>query len=184
MSDKRKQLTNAATKAVQLGGLQSLSFRNLAESVGIKSSSVHYHFPEKSDLAKALLDEYRTEFFTRLAELASQRSGLKAKLTAVIGIFETLASNDRLCLCGMMAAEVEQLSSDNKLLLNEFFVDLEQWLVDLLSAYPDDISSTLPTRKLARAFISGLEGSLLLDRVGGGTRHVKAQKDLILSMID
>ncbi len=183
MTDKRTQLTSAAIAAVQQGGLRSLSFRNLAQSVGIKSSSVHYHFPEKSDLAKALIEEYSTEFFSLLDDLASQRSGLKTKLTAFIGVFESLSGSDRLCLCGMMAAEVEQLSSENRRLLETFFGDMEKWLFDLLSTYPEDISSSLSIRKLVRAIVSGLEGALLLDRVSGGNRHMKAQKELTLSMI-
>jgi len=54
--DKRQKLEEVAITAVQHGGLKSLSFRTLADEVGIKSSSVHYHFPEKSHLAKALIE--------------------------------------------------------------------------------------------------------------------------------
>lgn len=183
MSDKRKQLTNVATDIVQQGGLQSLSFRTLADSVGIKSSSVHYHFPEKSDLARSLIEQYSLAFFDQLQLMTTQRAGLKKRISGFIAVFESVASDNKLCLCGMLAAEVEQLSAENRQLLDLFFHKMERWLVELLSAYPDEIQCTLSHRKLARVLISGLEGGLLLDRISGGSRHVKAHKDLFLSLL-
>jgi TetR/AcrR family transcriptional regulator, transcriptional repressor for nem operon len=40
---------------MQAGGLGGFSFREIAADVGIKSSSVHYHFPTKEDLAAAIV---------------------------------------------------------------------------------------------------------------------------------
>ena len=46
MSSKREELAQVATELVQLGGMGALSFRLLADRVGVKSSSVHCYFPE------------------------------------------------------------------------------------------------------------------------------------------
>jgi len=56
MTDKRTEIETAATEAVQRSGLNNVSFRTLADSVGVKSSSVHYYFAEKSDLANAIIE--------------------------------------------------------------------------------------------------------------------------------
>jgi TetR/AcrR family transcriptional regulator, transcriptional repressor for nem operon len=40
---------------MQAGGFGGFSFREIAADVGIKSSSVHYHFPTKEDLAAAIV---------------------------------------------------------------------------------------------------------------------------------
>jgi len=58
MTDKRDHLQQLAQVHVQRGGLKGLSFRTLADEAGIKSSSVHYYFPEKADLAAALIERY------------------------------------------------------------------------------------------------------------------------------
>ena len=58
MPDRRDEITALATQAVQRSGLHSVSFRQLADEIGIKSSSVHYHFPTKPDLAEALIKDY------------------------------------------------------------------------------------------------------------------------------
>ena len=51
MSDMKTAILDAAERRIQAGGFGGFSFREIAEDVGIKSSSVHYHFPTKEDLA-------------------------------------------------------------------------------------------------------------------------------------
>ena len=43
---------------VQAHGYSGLNFRHLAEVVGIKSASIHYHFPTKADLGAAVAKRY------------------------------------------------------------------------------------------------------------------------------
>lgn len=183
MSDKRSQLTKTALDTVQRNGLQALSFRKLAESVGIKSSSVHYYFPEKSDLASVLIEQYGVQFLESLADISQQRWVLRKKLIAFIALFERVAKNEQLCLCGMMAAEVNHLSDANRLLLNTFFKDTERWLSDLFIVHSSELNTSLPTSQLARTMVSGLEGALLIDRVSGNSLQIKAQKELYLSFV-
>ena len=184
MNDNKKRLETVAIEAVQHSGLSGLSFRTLAEEIGIKSSSVHYHFPEKSDLAGALIERYSESFFSQLNEISSKKWGLKRKISAFIAIFEHVADEDKICLCGMVAAEVEKLSTENQLLLKAYFHNTERWLTDLFDQYSDELSSPVNTNKLAKSVLSGLEGALLLDRVMGDKQRLKAQKELILAFIE
>ncbi len=62
MTEKREKLENAALESAQRRGMNGLSFRTLADEVGIKSSSVHYYFPEKSDLTRNLIERYTQNF--------------------------------------------------------------------------------------------------------------------------
>lgn len=182
MNKNRDRLERAALDLVQRGGFKVLSFRTLADEVGIKSSSVHYHFPEKTDLAKTLIERYSDEFFRLLDDIGSQRWSLPKKLRAFISIFEDVANNDKFCLCGMMAAEVEQLTPENKMLLNDYFNNIELWLCKLFDQYEEDLETTISHRVLARSLLSGVEGALLLDRVAGNTKYLKAQRDLLMSI--
>ena len=183
MTDNRTRLVNAAQNAVQHSGLKGLSFRTLADEVGIKSSSVHYYFPEKADLAQALIERYTISLFKILSEIATQDANLRGKLETFIGIFEEVASQNKVCLCVMMAAEVESLSGKNTASLQTFFHDMELWLVSLFESNPTELKSNLSSASLARTMISGLEGALLVDRVAGNTHCMSAQKELFLSMV-
>ena len=55
MSDIKTAIMDAAERRMQLGGFGGFSFRELAADVGVKSSSVHYHFPTKEALAAAVI---------------------------------------------------------------------------------------------------------------------------------
>ena len=183
MTDNRTRLINAAQNAVQRSGLKGLSFRTLADEIGIKSSSVHYYFPEKADLAQTLIERYTVSLFETLSRISNQATNLRGKVKAFIAIFEEVGLQNKVCLCVMLAAELESLSNKNKLALQSFFHDMELWLVSMFNAYPSELETSLSSAELARAMISGLEGALLTDRVAGNTHCMSAQKTLFLSMV-
>src|ERR1700743_1543299 len=58
MSDISNAIMDAAEKRYRAGGFMGFSFREIAADVGIKSSSVHYHFPTKEALAAAVIHRY------------------------------------------------------------------------------------------------------------------------------
>ena len=183
MRDNKQKLEIAALDSVQRNGLKGMSFRTLAADVGIKSSSVHYHFPEKSDLAETLIKRYSDQMSTELANISSQKWGLKKKINAFIGIFESVLDEDKMCLCGMMAAELEELDDNNRKLVQTYFDAIESWLTLLFDENNDKLSTDIGSKTLAKAVLSGLEGALLLDRVNGSKQRLKAQKEIILSML-
>ncbi len=47
MSSIAESIMDAAELRMRGGGFNGFSFREIADDVGIKSSSVHYHFPTK-----------------------------------------------------------------------------------------------------------------------------------------
>ena len=54
---------------IRQGGYHGFSFRNIADAVGIKSSSVHYHFETKEKLGIATTKRYADNFIQRLVLL-------------------------------------------------------------------------------------------------------------------
>jgi TetR/AcrR family transcriptional repressor of nem operon len=183
MSSKRTELENAATQWVQRAGMRDLSFRTLADKVGVKSSSVHYYFPEKSDLTVALIDGYTQAFGNRLQQIENIETSLQAKLLGFVALFEEAAQDDKFCLCGMLAAEIASLDEASRTSLKLFFSRGEAWLARLFSQYSDYVVSPLAHEELATVVMSGLEGAILLDRVQGMQTHLPSQKKLILSLL-
>lgn len=182
MNDKRSEILNLARTKVQANGLRDLSFRNIAEEVGIKSSSVHYYFSEKNDLTVALIQDYNNEFIDRLRIISKEGSTLQSKLLAFVDLFEKAAKNDQLCLCGMLASELSALNDECRFLLESFFKSTEGWVADVLKQHAREVNSSLPISKLAAVMMSGLEGALLLDRVHAAGQHMQSQRQLIASL--
>ena len=183
MSNNRLKLETSAKEMVQKSGLNTLSFRTLANSVGIKSSSVHYYFPEKADLAQALIEDYSNEFENQLKTIKQRHSETGKRLDALVDIFEQVLKAEKFCLCGMMAAEVNNLSEANKMSLKHYFQTAEQWITGVLEQDEKQADFTLPPAQLAKTILSGLEGAILLDRVAGNSGRLKAQRELIRILV-
>jgi TetR/AcrR family transcriptional repressor of nem operon len=61
MSDVAAAIMDAAERRMRKGGFSGFSFREIAADVGVKSSSVHYHFPTKENLAAAVIQRYTAQ---------------------------------------------------------------------------------------------------------------------------
>ncbi len=57
----RESILTAATRIAQSQGYNGLNFRDLAQAVGIKRTSIYYHFPSKADLGAAVARRYWEE---------------------------------------------------------------------------------------------------------------------------
>ena len=55
---KRERILEVAEEAVLAKGFAATSIEEIITAVGITKSGFFYHFPDKSDLAKALLQRY------------------------------------------------------------------------------------------------------------------------------
>jgi TetR/AcrR family transcriptional repressor of nem operon len=73
---------------IRNAGYAGFSFRALAAEIGIKSASVHHHFPTKATMAAAVARRYADRFFSAVARrnetaddaIAAYRSTFKAAL--------------------------------------------------------------------------------------------------------
>ncbi len=98
----RETILNAAEARVRTGGFHGFSFRDIAADVGIKSASVHYHFPTKSDLVAAVAERYTDKARDRLTPASSPAEAVDK----VAGLFrDALSVEDQMCLCGILGAE-------------------------------------------------------------------------------
>jgi len=184
MSERRNEITTLATQAVQRSGLHSISFRQLADEIGIKSSSIHYHFPTKPDLAEALINEYTEHFSLTLQEIGSTNDSLLDQLDALVDVFESVTKEQNLCLCGMMATELTELDDNTRKALRKFFSVTESWLAASFGRYQSSLKTPLSAEQLAQVFVSSLEGAMLLDRADEDNRRLSAVRALARVLIN
>lgn len=178
MSSKSRIESIAHTK-VQHAGLKSLSFRTLGAEVGVKSSSVHYHFPEKSDLGQALIVRHRNGLAKFLRETAEQSPTVHASIKQFNHTFVELCYQGQFCIAGMLAAEVESLTEQNRESLNALFDDMHNWLVQEFNRASGELTVGLPSSTLARVLLASLEGALLMDRPQRSEHNLDAVNILV-----
>jgi hypothetical protein len=94
--------------------------------------ALHYHFASKADLGEALINRYATRFTEALAGLdAAADTG--AKLAGYAGLYASVLHQQRMCLCGMLAAEYQTLPGPVRDSVLAFFDQNELWLEQVLA---------------------------------------------------
>src|SRR5271170_2575953 len=102
----REALLDAAFELLGTVGYASFSYRDLAEKVGIRTASIHYHFPSKSDLGVALVERLRLLTQERERALTLEHPNVRNRLIALCGhIAEHTCTGQRSCPINLLQAE-------------------------------------------------------------------------------
>lgn len=170
-SDTATALLDAAQRMVQERGFNAFSYKNLAEEVGIRTASIHYHFPTKAGLGQALMTRYNVGLETVLDEL--ERSGTSAceRLRGFIEIYRDTACRGAICLCGSMASDLGTLPDELQEDIQRYLDCSEAWVRTQIEAGQRmrELDPISPPAELAVSLIAGLQGALVLARARGGT---------------
>lgn len=161
--DKASEILDCAEKMVRQLGYNGFSYRDIAEEVGVKSSSVHYHFSTKEELGESLVRRYTQRFLDSLGKPEEQVSAQSA-LDKYVALFKRALLDDNLmCLCGIMGAEHKSLPNSVRLSTKIFFEENLKWLQDaLLNA--EHIPSKEQGYQMAVSIIATLEGAMILSQ--------------------
>jgi TetR/AcrR family transcriptional regulator, transcriptional repressor for nem operon len=163
----RDQILDVAQALAQTRGFSGFSYRDVAVQVGIRAPSIHYHFPSKDDLGTALVERYRARFRGERAKFDRHASPAE-RLKRYVGLFrQPLVDADKMCLCGMFAAEFAALPEAMKNGVQGFFDENEAWLAELLEEGRKEGKLAFDGTSNARAglVLSTLEGAMLAARV-------------------
>jgi TetR/AcrR family transcriptional repressor of nem operon len=132
------------------------SFKEIAADVGIKSSSVHYHFPAKDDLAAAVVRRW-AEYTSKHVdgELEKGPDPVRVWTNAFRG---TALSEGHICPCTVLGAASQDLPAQVASEVKGFFkMCLDKLIAEGLSASD------------AAKFLSTITGALLIANALGDT---------------
>jgi TetR/AcrR family transcriptional repressor of nem operon len=117
-SDTKTALLECAQNLIQSVGVNAMSYNDLSQAVGIRKASIHYHFPKKEDLIKALIERCSEVFGEKYRSIVESENTAKRKLHMLASIYEDGVKNGRLCPIGMLSAEFRSLSKSTQKTLN------------------------------------------------------------------
>ena len=161
-------ILDAAQRMTQAVGYNGLSFRDLAAAVGIKSASVHYHFPSKGLLGAAIARRYTDRLVEHLAEVEARCGRLEDAMDAYVQVFRTTLEQDgRMCLCGMLAAETDAIPGEVRAEVSRFVEANVQWLAGAIDKAAEPTASGEEARAQAMVIFAALEGAMLVARGTG-----------------
>ena len=163
----KSQILDVAQRLIQSRGYNGFSYKDLAEALAIRTASIHYHFPTKADLGVGLLQRYRRDFANELAAIVASATDPRRALERFAELFQrTFNADSRLCLCGMLSAEIATLPEAVAAEVEKFFHETEQWVAASLAAGQKSgaVRFTGSPQAQARLLIAMLEGAMVVAR--------------------
>ena len=180
-----EQILDVAERLVQARGFNGFSYADVAAELGITKAALHYHFPAKSDLGQALIDRYAQRFLAALAEVEALLAEAPARLRAYADLYGQALQGDRMCLCGMLAAEYRTLPESMRQAVARFFDANEAWLEKVLAEgrRQGSLAFAGSAREAARLIVSGLEGAMLVARPYGEIERFTATVEHLIASL-
>jgi TetR/AcrR family transcriptional repressor of nem operon len=184
-TDTRTRILDSAERLAQSRGFNGFSYADVATELGITKASLHYHFPSKAALGRALIARYADRFVAALEEIDAVDRDAPAKLDAYARIYADVVRRNRMCLCGMLAADYDTLPGPMRDAVVAFFDDSEAWLTRVFEQGEAEGSLHLDgsARDAARALVGGLEGAMLVARPYGDVTRFEASAARLLASL-
>ena len=146
----RQKILQVGKDLIQRHGFDGMSFRDISKIIDIKTSSIHYHFPTKIELAVELIHQETENLESYLEQLKGKTSS--EKITGFIKLFELALKQEKFCLCGILSIQLKEPRVEEALKI--FFDKCVQFCAP---CFPDE--------KQALQFVALCEGGLLVGRV-------------------
>ncbi|MGZ4700248.1 MAG: TetR/AcrR family transcriptional regulator [Ilumatobacteraceae bacterium] len=183
LTDTAEKTLDIAERLVQVRGFNGVSYADVAAELGITKAALHYHFASKAELGEALIRRYTTRFEAALHDIDQRTSDPLSKIAAYAGIYLDVVQQQRMCLCGMLAAEYQTLPQPMRDAVVRFFDINETWLEHVLEvgALAGTLHPRGSARDSARTVISTLEGAMLVARLRDDPGRLEAAKDQLLT---
>ena len=165
-NDTPSLILDVAERLVQSRGFNAFSYADVATELGITKPALHYHFAGKAELGDALVARYTARFNDALSGIDDEYADGRSKLEAYADLYAQVLAQERMCLCGMLAADFPTLPPAMRDGVVRFFDGNETWLSHVLDQGRRDRTLRCPgsSRDGARMIIDALEGAMLVAR--------------------
>ena len=179
------EILDVAERLLQTRGFNGFSYADIASELDITKPALHYHFSGKSELGEALIARYASRFAEALGAIDNDAPSAPAKLDAYAGLYLDVLRANRMCLCGMLAAEYQTLPQSMKAAVIQFFEDSSKWLESVLCDGSADgtLQFVGSEREVAQLIIGALEGAMLVARSYGDVGRFEESADRLIASI-
>lgn len=179
LNDTANRVLDVAEHFTQTRGFNAFSYKDIQKEVGVKTSSIHYYFPTKQDLAVAMTERFIERLQDSLKALSDQNDTAIDRVKAFNALHVSLVNDGKFCLGGMLASDILGLPELANGKLDRFFNVIEVWLKETiaLGQAQGAIQAKVNPEKAAPMYLATLEGGMLIARA-------KQQPQLLEQILD
>lgn len=163
----KTEILDLAERLIRLKGYNSFSYKDISTALNIKNAAIHYHFPAKHDLGKAIINRTRLRFAQHLSEWKSATPSMQ--LEQFIDTYEKANEEELVCFMGSLGPSFNTLPESMQKELTTASFEIRSWIRIILKAGLADGSFSFDEKieEKSDAIISSLLASLIMNRVTG-----------------
>lgn len=139
----------------------------------------------KADLGLALVARYRHGFLDALRAIEADSADPFVRLERYAELYGSVLRKRRMCMCGMLAADLATLPKGMRESVALFFAESEAWLRRILDGGRNggELEFEEAAASMAAFFVSSLEGAMLVARGGGNLKYFDSVAQRLLASV-
>ena len=171
LSTTAEQILDVAETFDSDASYSAFSYQDIADELGIRKASIHYHFASKAGLGAAVVNRYVERFGAALAAIGQDQSKSTMEMLDFYAepYLQFAKTTDRVCLCGALAGEMPALPPEMRVHVDRFFTAHHLWLAHILKrgVKRNELKLASSATMMARLIFAALQGALLVKRTTG-----------------
>ncbi|MDX1460267.1 MAG: TetR/AcrR family transcriptional regulator [Xanthomonadales bacterium] len=170
LTDTRDRIMEKAAELLTQRGFNGFSYRDISSHLGVKNAAIHYHFPSKTDLAMALIDEYQQTLRNQTSAFMAYGGPATPQLEGLFMFSESQFCMGR-CICpfGALSVDYDELPDEVREATQQFMNDSVKWLTRVfeLGREQGEFHFHGDPGTLAVLVLSALQGARQMARIRG-----------------
>ena len=165
--DTREIIIALADKLIREKGFNAFSFQDISKTIGIKTSSIHYHFPTKSDLCISIIQNQK-ELLQQVIQSVERKDPL-ARLKRFIAVYSNMVTENKVCLVGSLCTDLNTVEEPVKTELKLVAEMILDWVTSILKEGREEklFKFNMTPRTKALLIISNMMAMVQLCRLTG-----------------
>lgn len=184
--DTRNDLIRVALEMIQTRGFSAFSYQDLADRLGLRKASIHYHFKTKEDLGVGLLEFGLQRFTDWKKKVDAQALSPETKIEAYFDYFaEISASGTKICPCGALTSQWGSLPAPVQEAATRLLTAHRDWARKVIEAgrSSGDFAKNGTADEQAQFVFASLQGALQTARALNNPGYFRAVTRQLLTAL-
>ena len=124
--DTKAEIIRISDSLIREKGFNAFSFSDISRQLNIRNASIHYHFPTKTALGVAVINEHLAQL-DNLIKANAGKDPLK-KLNAFLATYTYAKSENKICLVGSLATDLYTVEPQIQTELKKLVDNILTWV--------------------------------------------------------
>ena len=172
-TDTRSRILDVAQPLLQARGFNGFSYRHLADTLGVKTAAIHYHFPSKADLGVELIERLTRRLRRWAAATDARTQNFWERLDGYFALHAEYMEDKVACPAGITQAEFDAIPESMRAAVRALATEAHGWLTRTLQHGLDSGSCEFRGNASDQATLiaAAVQGALLIARACGSDRY-------------